>query len=538
MHAADVCATRLREEQGMVRGHVALRLPMGVAWLVACAGVAPSALAQLQWKSNVSDAFQHQRWGLPAGTAGIPGGADPGGDKDWQAKYIAGPPEKIQGGGWCFQVGVTNQLYHFSERNYRTFGPAVGPVLPIGTVAQLHDEVKTFVGAFNAAPGATTAAAINNVLDQRGTGPTSGTSGLLSQTFRQAGGNVRAVGSDGVERKIGKSTLFDHTSTLFKNGDMANLRLKYDSVPAAGSSQESLWWRGSFHVVTVAGLDKAAGTMWFADPDSNKGNTNTDAGWSFDDLAEWKAAPAGVPVKQRRYAAADAFAPAGAAPTNAERDNFYYEGKLDAARTEFGIAAGANDRYDGVEIEYLETMETIKGAAKPAPPGGFPAGEPKKFQVTPNGSTNKINEFWIFPTALDRVLTFTFDMLSDLLNRGWRLELAPLNSPDPLDTLTLREFGGARIFADPTLPYWSTQPQVGLAGSDLLEFSYDTMSGQTLSAWDFIYNDSTDLSLESLGVQSIGGLAGYNLPTLQIPSPGVTATAAALGLLALRRRRR
>ncbi len=520
-------------------------------WLlvVAIGGFAGTAAGAVTWRPNVPDFFQHQRWGSD-GT--IPGGAAGAGDPTWEANYSpavpAGPggvppamPEDGGFGGWCWQTAVTNQLYYFRQRGYRTFGPAIGAATDPTTVADVHDQIKLFdtdYGATFDGNPKSTSKRINEILTARGTGPDKGLDGLLSQNLLQQGASIYYRNAKGQDTKFGKGTLYDHVQAIDKAGDLSNLRLTYEA------SSSKLWWegpnpgRGNFHVVTVAGIDTAGdGTLWFADPDSNKGNANANAGWSAD-IIDWKAAPAGVPEKARRYNGGDAYRLAGAAPANnAERDLFYYPGTLATTKTAFSIPAGASDRYDDVEIKYLETMETIKGVSKPAPaPGGPPPGAAKKFQVSPGaGSSSIINELWLYPSR-------SIEKLINLISSGfggtapasaWNWTLMPgvgdAPSSDPflpaIDNIpgldrygNPRDEGGLYLTVNSANPFWIGR-SLGLLGNELLEFEYETLGGVPLEGWDFLYNDFSDTSLLSLGVQTFGGNSGYELPTLQIPVP-------------------
>lgn len=547
----------------------------------ACAGVAVivaltmPAAGQVVWRAGVPDLFQHQRWGSD-GT--IPGGAAGGGDPTWQANYSpavpAGPggvpparPEDGGFGGWCFQTAVTNQFYVMRQRGYRTFGPAAGAAANPATIAATHDEIKSFETAFDATFNGvpkSTSRRINEVLDARGAGPAAGLNGLISQNFLQQGGSVFYRNARGIDTRIGKGTLYQHAQHLHNiAGDVVNLRLSFQANPAPGSPQDGLWWAGpnpeggNFHVVTVAGIDTAgSGTLWFSDPDSNRGNTNNDAGWSLS-LADWKAAPAGVPTKARRYAAGDAFRPAGAAPANnAERDRFYFQGTLNAVPTSFDISAAgraADNRYDDVEIKYLETLEIQKGVAKPPPPPGTaPPGTGKKYGVSPGpASTGIINKIWLYPSkAIEKIIDIiTSPTISNIPSSltPWVWKLLPgLGDPDPDGPGGLvpgfDEFGNSRpdggllIEANALSPFWNGRT-FGLFGIEELEFEYQTLGGGVLEGWDLLYDNVMDPTLLSFGVQTYGENSGYDLPHIQIPAPGALPLLVLAGLASRRRRK-
>ncbi|MCC6319901.1 MAG: hypothetical protein IT438_00510 [Phycisphaerales bacterium] len=517
---------------------------------------------------------------VPAANIAVAGAADARGDGTWANRgYFPGTavPARPDSGffyGLCFQASNVNQFYHFRQLGYKTFGGAGAGLNPANETQQ-HDQVQSFETAYNAERSALLAVVnngalanavrldalkrintpnlINSVLNTRGAGPNQGLAGLKAQNFKQVGNQVKYIGADGTEKFLGKQTLASHIPQLFRARDMANLRLAYpfEGADLAGTPQQGLWWAGTtpdggnFHNVTVAGYDAAGaggnGTIYFADPDSNplggvgaNGNRNIDAGW-VGTTADWKAAePAAVPAaatagqtKEKRFAAGAAVRVPGAfvagQPPAADRTGLYYEGTLGAGRKEFDIAAGGFDRYDGVQIRYLETLETIKAIAKPAGAGG--AGSAKGLSITTGAADaiNRITDFWIFPSSSDEVITAA--TIPDGLDAGnWSIDL--IDAFDMDSPLFIDDWGNERPFGGVHVSTLSGSLGA-IEGGDLLDLEYETLTTLDLSAWDFIYNDRLDLSLESLGVQSYGGYAGYNLATEQIPAPG------ALGLFGL-----
>jgi hypothetical protein len=229
----------------------------------------------------------------------------------------------------------------------------------------------------------------------------------------------------------------------------------------------------------------------------------------------WTAAPAGVPEKLRRFAAgAPVPVPAGATPTAAEQSLLYFTGTLAADQQSFAIpktAAPNYDRYNKVQISCLETLEVIKGAAKKGPGAGAPPpGAAKTFQITPGqtDASNYINQFWVFPANSNEIITSATiaDVQgSDTNILDWPLIIFPPGYVDPWGNT--RSNGGVFGF----LIYTNG----GLSGTNLLEFNYQTTTGAALSAWDFVYNDQSDPSGNSLSVQAYGGKAGYDLPVYQ-----------------------
>lgn len=526
-----------------------------------CTMAALPAAAQT-WLPQIPDAYQHQRWGAKPGQAvpgepgGVTGAADPGGDSLWQASNYVAAPESVNFFGLCFQTSNVNQLYYFRQRGFTTFG-ANNPT----NVTQLHNEIPLFATAFQAAPG-NTPNSINKVLDDRGAGPSKGLGkGLLAQNFKQVSDRVQYISATGVTADLGKNTLFEHVKTIVgKEKDAANLRLAYTVIPAVGAPQRSLWWRGpnadggNFHNVTVAGFD--ATNVFFADPDSNptagtgaEGNRNFDGGWKSS-LPIWKSAPAAVAaageVKPRRFAEgatpAGVPVPAGAAPTAAEQRRLYFSGTLDATKTALRIADMDFNRYDGVQIRYLETMEVKRADNRPAPApivplGGAGAVSPFTFEVSPTlDSTNRINQFFVFPASPLEALTAA--VVEPSKSSQWTSNIIPAYDPgNPMSVLYMDPWGNARPYGGVELS--TTAGDVGsLVGSDILAFDYMTAGGGKLTAWDFVYNDRFDASLESLAVQVIGDLSGYDLASQQIPEPAALALVVIAGALMFNRQGR
>lgn len=481
------------------------------------------------WQANISDVFQHQRWGAPAAV-----GADPGGDLEWEATYF--PVSKtVKFGGWCFNAATVNQLYHFRQEGKRSFGPPGGAATNPANVKALEDELKEFVSDFgtNAGIGESRLKVVNDVLEARGAGKTAGVkNGLMAQNFKQVGNTVKYVSALGKEHNLGKATLFNHIPTLFKDKGTANLRLAhaFNFADRKGTPQEALWWagvkpdEGNFHSVTIAGYDKAGdGTIFFADPDSNptgagaNGNRDDNGGWN-PSVANWRAAPAGVgapAVKLRRFdeaTPAGVPVPAGAVPTAAEQSKLYFTGTLAATKKEFAIADANFDRYDGVDIRYLDTIELFKAAPKPPvipAAGGGSASLSHIFEISPADALaeNIMNEFWLFPASADEMISAV-----DVSDSAWSVSILPPGFVDPWGN-NVHDYGG--IYATTDLPGSE------LAGLEALDLLYDTVGGSQVSAWDFAYNDKTDFTLESFSVQAFGDLAGYNLPVFQsvIPEP-------------------
>ncbi|MCL4220779.1 MAG: hypothetical protein KJZ65_05375 [Phycisphaerales bacterium] len=485
--------------------------------------------AQAVWMAKISDAYQHQRWGN-----------DRRGDATWESN-----------GGWCMNASKTNQLYYWRQKGKPVFGSFNGAAVNPGDAKELSDQIKKFKTSLDAQwqNGEKLVKGLNDVLESRGVGKSSRDArnqpdGLLVQMFKQVGAAVKYISSTGDESNLGKGTLFSHLAAIFTAKDAVDLRLSYEKTAQQrrGTPQAGLWWAGrepekdNFHNVTVAGYNTAGkGTIYFADPDSNPmprsndGNRDQDAGWDSSP-ANWRAAPNAVDVKQRRFREGPRVidptpVPGGAAPNANEQKRLYYAGTLNENGTHFEIANADFDRYNGVFVRYLQTMEAFRGGNKNAPNPLPDTGGSFVFSVSPGlpDARNIINEFWLFAASSQEMIT-SVDVLSQ---SGWNVELLGTNYVDPWDNQ--RRFGGVHIWTD-------ADANDGLLGDEYLDFSYQTAGLTQLTAWDLVYNDRFDTSLASLSVQAVGGLAGYDVGGYQVPTP------AAMGLLggavAFRSRRR
>lgn len=577
------------------------RLRALVAVATVC-GMCTTGLAAPDWWKDIPDSFQHQKWGAPAGAQPQPlnpiaGANDPGGDTlspmqngrvlSWELFRTDNPPfpapfqnRKTALGsfnGWCNIATYTNQFYHFKQKGY--------PVTTgnVNNSDDLHNEVRALAeGLFLLGNGQDLTKDLNKVLIARNINPTKARDGLTAQNYKQDGNDVKFTSSTGVTKKLPKSTLFDHLQTAFKFGDTASLRLGYEGNPDISDAQYALWWRGpsvangretgAFHSVAVAGFDKAGnGTIFFADPDSNPtgngqfGNKDDNAGWSeadgglsnFNATASdnWLAAPGvALPVKQRRFGGGAAVPkPAGNAPMQAEQDKLYFPGTLADNKKQFSIADNDYNRYDTVNIRYVETLEAVKAGKKPRAPFQL-GGDPFVFEVSPgqpdsgpNAITGTINEFLLSPAnSIEEITSLSNLRLNDsavpsvvvsnpntLLPGVWNIYFYGENSIDPYGNDL--PWGGLSIRAGAGIP--------ALSGVDLFDFEYTTVGSKELTAWDFLYNDYNDnpcdddvfqLCYESLGVQTLGG--GYDLPLLQIPEPGTLSLLVFGGLALLRRK--
>lgn len=501
-----------------------------MAALIASAGAAGPALAQVTWQASISDAYQHQRWGDETVTTDTGDEvADPGADIAWERGL-----DGTGNFGWCFWAATYNQLYKFEK------GGGYDTIPGSPTDAEtFHNGLKSWRNDWLLAPAMRAGEKLNRVMKDRAVGQDKGIKGLVWQQFTQDGANITFENAAGVEVDLGAGTIFEQAQKVIGVGDTASIRI-------TGSKTRLRWWGGDnldlatsglFHQMTVAGYDDANRLLYLSDPDSNPtgasadGNRNADAGWKLGN-DEWDEPPADNPTKMRRFANADPIPSPGATPpAAADITKRYNQTKLDAGKTKIDGNPGATKRFDGSEIRQMHTLETIKGAVKPAgAPGGPPPGtaKPGAFQVSPNNPGTSIDEFWIFPIGAEFSDPFTNEFYLD-------------GNPTPLDDWSVvdawtagefddsfgieRPFGGIHVQADTLF---------ALNDFMVLNMTYETTNPfEEFLAWDFYYMSGEDLT--SLGVQVIGG--GWDAQVNQVPAPGALGVIGA-GVLASSRRRR
>lgn len=471
------------------------------------------------WYPNIPDFYQHQKYG--PGNNQIE-------DPDWE-----------KGGGWCFDVSTINQFFFFKKKGYNglldndvTSGPPKW--LPASSAA-----VKQFVadkGANSALQKACNAAGadpllkdfINCILDNRGAGPKLGVGkGLIHVTLQQTYDSVKKqydvvyYAADGSVKVLKEnSTLFDAMQKYLNDGDSVNLFLAHDT-------SAKLWWsgpkpdKGNYHSVTVAGVDTTKGSekIWFADPDSNPdhnhaskvlvevawlpGNMNKNAGWTPIDNMVNCGADGGMHtnlqcIRLRRFVGNEPIpVPAGNNPTQKEIDQRYFEAVMvQPDKVTFNGKNGDFDRYDGTLVLGLNVVGVVDAATKS---GKLSPDGANIFEVSPGGDgATPIDEFWVFPTSYDEQITDVTD-----LPPGWQFESGSGLDPWGND----RPYGWVHVYT-PMGPGYNP-----LVGNDVLDMTYDTGSGNPLTAWDaFVRYQGDDANL---GVQAFG--ANPPVPPDQTP---------------------
>ena len=288
----------------MIKNHqfslVALFAPLAAASIASAAVPAWfDAAAGKGIKPDLPDLYQHEfLTGLPA-VAPIPKKAG------WEV-----------GGGWCRPTAMADGLYSLQQAGY-------AGLLPAGSNAAVTWLDKTGDGISNLR--FFQGSGIQQYLTNTGHGLNKGVGpgkGLVFNQFyvNPANGAVSYVsatnGLTPLKVQTGPNTFRAETAfelykaAMFQDQDVM---VRIGDVQNYGAGKIPLhWWSGpqplggNYHYLNGAGIDTANNVMFLADPDSNKGSADANAGWG----PNFNADPN---VAARRYAAADPIPIPGAA---------------------------------------------------------------------------------------------------------------------------------------------------------------------------------------------------------------------------------
>jgi hypothetical protein len=305
---------------------------------------------QVGIKPSVPDFFQHQN--IDA-------------DADWE-----------KNGGWCYQVAAADALYALNTQPayhglYDT--SATGPY-PISDAIGVN--TNWLDASSNAVRGLVAAKGVQPFLDARNHG--SGAGLFTGLTYNQywvdnlGDKTTKKLKDDGVvDGFTGDGTVKYFLPT--KAGDP----LKVAPITAAGikafdyyTNQLTLadgaksvmvqigkgtntlgipdvWW-GNYHEVAGAGVDVTKRSIYFSDPDSNKGSKLANAGWNYKkDYA---------PAIARKYDPTNIAADKPVPLSNTLDDKFY--GTWTVAADGFTVDGGVEnpDRYTDTQIRKVETV--------------------------------------------------------------------------------------------------------------------------------------------------------------------------------------
>ncbi len=253
------------------RRFVACAVILSPLALAAAAGAAPAWFnnnaSQRGFLPDVPDFFQHQRYGTVNNATK---------SKSWETDQSQVLSELQTLGGWCRPTAIVNTLGRLEKNGFKGV-----------TEAKINDGGGDWRAAANSA--ITTLrdhsydAGIQAYLDARRAtddGKKWATKLLFNQYTVNANGTVVVDGK--TIREEDKTTAvnsFDVYKRLLLNEQGVMLRVEKD---ATKTYSDTLWWgSNSFHYVTGAGISEAGGKkqIFFADPDSNKGNKSAKAGY-------------------------------------------------------------------------------------------------------------------------------------------------------------------------------------------------------------------------------------------------------------------
>jgi hypothetical protein len=373
---------------------------------------------------DTTDFYQHQRYGKTAA-----GGEN---SDDWE-----------KDGGWCRQTSIMNGLYYWKKKGY-------AGVLPNGITAnntwldtfgtELPKLVKTMIDDKKS---------LADALKAKGHGVDAGVGagkGLAIMYFFADGTDVKYESSDGADKgKLAGTTLFEAYKDELIDGKQ--VQIIFHTPNGAGPYSGKLWWKGdkladgAFHNVTGAGVDVAASTIFFDDPDSNKlANADGDAG------IDWKARPDAA-VNARKFIAWDGTNDVIPVPNPANAGEFF-AAKMKADGVTIDGTVADNARYQNVQIAYLEVIQPAQAVRRPGPlpTSASPASSlptvstVNEFDITA-GPEMPVDAFWFFPTALvDWGAPVTFS-LSD--GSSW----VPSSSGGTDPEGNVRPYGGVKVEA-------------------------------------------------------------------------------------------
>jgi hypothetical protein len=469
-------------------------------------------------KPDLPDLYQHEfLTGLPA-VAPIP--KKPG----WEV-----------GGGWCRPTAMVDGLYSLQEAGYAGLLPAGSNVAATWLdktgdgISNLRNVQGTGIQGYLANKGHGLNAGVGPgkglVLNQFYVNPFNGVTSYVSAT-----GGLRPLTVKNGPNTVRPETAFEvYQAAMFQDQDVM-VRIGDVQNYAPANRLPLHWWAGpqplggNYHYLNGAGIDTTNNTMFLADPDSNKGSADANAGWG----PNFNADPN---VAARRYAAADPI-PIPARGVNASDMpiNFgNYYSSVSVAGNGYVFAPQGN-RYSGAFIQAIEAIGPLRafkrfavpglakiqapGAAKGLSPASSPVGE--QIDIDSNIS-DLIDKVEIFPTSSP--VTGFADTFTD--DDSWlESDIAP-NAADPFGDP--RAFGG---FEFDVVQNPDADPD-GLELGEMATANIETAADFT--AFDIMMHDAVT---DTWSVQAIG--ANEDLATDQVPEPA-TMSLLALGsaLLAL-----
>ncbi|MFO0961305.1 MAG: GC-type dockerin domain-anchored protein [Phycisphaerales bacterium] len=387
---------------------------MALACCVAPACIVAPAAAQTEpwtsstgkvWQSAIVDLYQHQRWGKTEA-----GGEN---DSDWEAKVKVTSGvvsfDPASPGGWCRVAAFCTSFLYWNTQGYTGLQPS-GNTNPTW-LASANTAMKDFA-IFSFRPDKPAAERQPKAwLKSQGHGEEKGVSkrtdfpkkGLIFTEYFRDGIVLKYRSSDGTERKANPTVgppakLVDFMAAEFRRGNSVSLYL----TRISGGSYSTLLWWSQYHNVSLGGYDSSNGwTLYFADPDSNKGNGDANAGWRSKTRPD-------TAISDRKYIPWDGskdpvpVAIPGAGDPPADPTNLasvYFTAKMSPNTRLIDENVAANARFKNVALDRIEVISPVPAAPKATPPAAKQTDLPGvfTFDVTA-GPVGSIDDLWIIPT--------------------------------------------------------------------------------------------------------------------------------------------
>lgn len=232
------------------------------------------ALAQHKWyqggkdrgfQNSIPDFYQHQYFvGDPA-------------DK-WQTWHPDATtyPKWGEAGGLCYQVALTNAVASWEPYGYKG-ATSAGTLVKdtwrtayrktVEDVVAADGNMQKYLDDRKTANGWKRRLMYNQyTMEKDGTGKYTGT------VLTPSGKKIQQPDGAGGFKPV---SVFDTYKRMMLNEASTTLLIERDP---AKTYSETVWWT-NYHAVTGAGFDGKTGEMFFADPDSNKGNRSAKAGY-------------------------------------------------------------------------------------------------------------------------------------------------------------------------------------------------------------------------------------------------------------------
>ncbi|MCG3121699.1 MAG: hypothetical protein GIKADHBN_00067 [Phycisphaerales bacterium] len=252
-------------------------LVVSLLFMAASTVAGESAWAQHKWyqggkdrgfQNSIPDFYQHQYY-----------------KGDMADAYQTWYPDKTnypkwgQLGGLCYQVALTNAVASWEPYGYK--GATNADTLTedkwrdayrstVEDVTKAGGDMQKYLDDRKAANAWKRRLLYNQyTMESDGAGGYTGTvltpSGKKIQQPKKMGGGFETV------------SVFDTYKRMMLNEASVTLLVDRDD---AKTYSDTLWW-GNYHAVTGAGFDGKTGEIYFADPDSNKGNRSAKAGYEI-----------------------------------------------------------------------------------------------------------------------------------------------------------------------------------------------------------------------------------------------------------------